>query len=217
MAALNPPAPVDLIGSIVRDPGVNIARELEAQAIHQGEVALLAFGRRPQMAHILINVSLRERHAVESAITDVPAGDGSDVTDAVILLPRRFSMEGSISGRPDNLAHQFGHFGPGSKYSSGDRRNTVIEDVKALWEARTPFEVLTTGETYPRMLIERLEWEFSGNDDFHFNVSLKEYQVSGITIEDQLSDDQLDYSRSEADVGSNQGSEISDLGFDAAA
>ena len=79
------------------------------------------------------------------------------------------------------------------------------------------FEILTPGEPYPRMLIERLEWEFSGNDDFHFNASFVEYQVSGITIEDQLAIDQLDYSRAEANVGSNQGSEISDIGFDVAA
>lgn len=222
MPALTPkhqqiPFPQNLIDQIVRDPLTNIGRELAANAIHAGDIALLAFGRRPQIAHIVLNCTIRELHSLEAAVTTRPAGDGSDVGDAYIRLPRRLQLEGAISGRPDNLAHQFGNFGPGNRYSFADRHNTVIEDFKALWESETPFEVLTTGEPYPRMLIERLDWEFSGNDDFHFNASLIEYQVTGITIEDQLALDQLDYSRSEANVGSNQGSEISDIGFDPAA
>lgn len=223
MAALEPanqqtPFPQNLLEAIARDPGIQVAREIEAQSIHQGELALLAFGRRPQIAHIHLNCSIREVHSLESAITLVPAGGSAeDISEAVILLPRRFQIEGSISRRPDNIAHQFGQFGPGSRYTHGDRRNTVIEDFKALWRSKTPFEVLTTGESYPRMLIQRLDWEFSGNDDFHFNASLEEYQIHLITVEDALALDQLDYSRSEASVGSNQGTEIGDLGFDLAA
>jgi hypothetical protein len=222
MATLAPahqqiPFPQSIIDAIVKNPAVNVGRELAAHAIHAGDIALLAFGQRPQIGHIVLNCTIRELHSIEAMVTTRPGGDGSDVSEAYIRLPRRLQLEGAISGRPDNLAHQFGNFGPGNNYSFGDRHNTVIEDFKALWRSETPFEVLTTGEPYPRMLIERLDWEFSGNDDFHFNASLVEYQVSGITIEDQLAVDQLDYSRSEANVGSNQGSEISDIGFDVAA
>lgn len=181
------------------------------------QIALLAFAERPQMGPIILNCTLSEVHSVEAEITERPVDGAGRISDHYIRGPRIFSMEASVSEYPDNVAHQFGHFGPGRKYTFRNRRATAWSDIKALWESETPFEMITALEVYPKMLILQAETVEQDNSDILFRALLKEYRTIGLSESDQLAIAQLDYSDSEANVGSNQGTEVADLGLSGAA
>lgn len=209
----------DKVGQAAIDANIKLgqfAAEL-SEVANKSQIALLALAQRPQMGPILLNCTLSEVHSIEAEITERPVDASGSVSDHYIRMPRIFSMEASISEYPDNIAHQFGHFGPGRKYTFKDRKATAWADIKALWESETPFEMITDLEVYPRMLIQSVETVQQDNSDILFRALLKEYRIIGLSIEDQLAISQLDYSSPEANVGSNQGTGVLDLGLDAAA
>lgn len=192
------------------------SREI-SEVMNIAQMALLTITPRPQMGPIILNCTLSEQHSLEAEVTERPVDADGSVSDHYIRAPRIFSMEATISEYPDNLVHQFGFFGPGKKYRFANRKATAWSDIKALWESETPFEVITELEVYPRMLIVNLETIKQDNSDLLFRCLLKEYRIIGLSIEDQLAIDQLDYSSEGADVGANQGTQVADLGLDIAA
>lgn len=192
------------------------SREI-SELMNVSAIALLTVAQRPQLGPIVLNCTLSEVHSLEAEVTERPVDADGSVSDHYIRLPRIFSMEATISEYPDNLAHQYGHFGPGKKYRYANRKATAWSDLKHLWESETPFEVITELEIYPRMLILSVETIKQDNSDLLFRALLKEYRIIGLSIEDQLAIDQLDYSSEGADVGANQGTQVADLGLDVAA
>lgn len=50
-----------------------------------------------------VDVTIFESHSLNSKVTDNPIEDGSSISDHIIKLPRRFSMEGIVSNTPITL------------------------------------------------------------------------------------------------------------------
>jgi hypothetical protein len=58
--------------------------------------------QKPQIGTLILDASIREDHSLETEITDNPIEDGSVVTDHVLVLPRRVSLEVVATSNPDD-------------------------------------------------------------------------------------------------------------------
>ncbi len=110
-----------------------------------GLVALFE-DKKPKFGSLIFDASFREAHAVENEITDEPVADSSEVTTFVITRPRQLVITVGVSSHPDKIIPQ----------GSRTRHIDAWHALKGLSDRHEIAVFVTTLETYPRMLIQRV-------------------------------------------------------------
>lgn len=96
-----------------------------------------------------IDVATAEDHTLDSDITDHPVERGANVTDHVIRKPRSVKIDGIVSNTP---------IGPleARRAGQGKPADNAYAMLLALDENEEPVTIVTTLQSWPNMLLEKL-------------------------------------------------------------
>lgn len=118
---------------------------------------------------IQIDAFVEENLNFENSLTDNSVEDGVDITDHVALRPISVTVRGVIPSNKGILP-----FG-------GNRRQEVYEQLKELYEARQPIDVVTGLEVFSDMMIVSLNISRNlGNSaGLEFTCELRQIKIVG--------------------------------------
>lgn len=122
-----------------------------------------AAGLPTQIGLLTVDVTLQESHEFGARATDWPVEEGTVITDHVRLEPRALTIEGFVTDTPIAFT------------SVGNVRSaTGFEILEQLWEARTPFIVVSQLRYYENMIIESLVIPKNRESALRFTCNMRE-------------------------------------------
>lgn len=129
-------------------------------------------------AFIIFDATLSEVHSARSRISDFPIENGSDISDNVQKLPRRYSMEGMVTNNPVGIFAPFSS-GVGSVtelFGGVSRKQNAFDQVFRIWDLKQKVDIVTGMTIYRDMLIDSVDAPRDRNtgDSTRFRINFKQ-------------------------------------------
>lgn len=106
---------------------------------------------------IPLDASLEESHLHQALVTSNPVEEGSDVTDHVSINPVTLTMTGFVTDSPVKFLQGVQQL-LSSTSGSGSISSSAHDDLRFLFNSKTPFTVVTGLDTYENMVFRRLNF-----------------------------------------------------------
>jgi hypothetical protein len=133
--------------------------------------------------HVIIDVTLSERHTVSSEITENPVEEGAAVTDHVHINPEELVIDGIISDYNQNIPI----FGPiiqgvqklSGYYGETKRSVEAYNELVRIKNLRQPIQVTTGLKAYDSMIIQEIsvDRDKSKSTALYFSITLRQIRI----------------------------------------
>jgi hypothetical protein len=101
-----------------------------------------------------IDVSVAENHSVLADVQSHPIEDGSEITDHVIIKPRRLTIEGTITDTPSGAIAVLAPLtGIINRFAGSPRSIEAFNTIEGYIVAKKLFDVVTGLKVYKNMII----------------------------------------------------------------
>jgi len=188
-----------------------------------------------KLSLIEIDAVLEETHTFENLVTEHPVEDGSPRTDNIVNLPLKLEMTGRITDTPSSLIASLAsgaagllgsQLGIAPEAVSGasslistqipGRSKSIYQELVALYQTRSVFDVLTGLHEYKNMTFSKLEFPRQAADgrSIRFRAQLQELIVVGSDVEsnaDRVAEEVANSALSPDNLGQQPLSEILDI------
>lgn len=132
------------------------------------EDSALLIGHSLSGGRVQYNVRVKENHELDARVTVNTIENGEVITDHVILLPKKLTLE----------------FEQTNAFDGKQKAIDAWTELKIMWEDRIPFNVLTYHDSYPNMVIEKVGaiHEAPNKGSLRFSVTLKQINIVSLKI-----------------------------------
>lgn len=131
-----------------------------------------------------LDVSIQEDHGLQSEITSHPVEKDSEVTDNIRTLPRVLTIQGLITDTPSGIEALLIVPGLIDRFAATPRSIEIFEKIKAFWQEKKRFDVVTSLEVYQNMAIEDVRFPRNAvvGRSLQFSIRLKEINFASSQV-----------------------------------